>query len=67
MILQQKCLGIGHVWSQAGGDIKILGDLSGIKCRNPGQGSGGQGAEVIWSQGEQVKNPRPAFLAGHTT
>lgn len=58
MILQKESLGIGHVGSQAGGNIKILGDLSGRKCRNPGQGQGGQGAE-IWSQGEQIKNPQP--------
>lgn len=65
MILHQESLNISYIGSQAGDNVKILGDLSGRKCRNPGQGQGGQGAE-IWSQEEQIKNAQPTLLTGHT-
>lgn len=65
MTLQQECPDTGRVWSQAGGGIKSLGDLSGTKLRNPGQGQSRQGAEVR-SQGEQIKNPGLALLTKHS-
>lgn len=65
MTLQQECPDTGRVWSQAGGGIKSLGDLSGMKLRNPGPGQSRQGAEVR-SQGEQIKNPGLALLTKHT-